>query len=191
MTINEIYERKLPELTDELAAKVGQKTLEDLKNVLRDNLAKEASEAEALKAERAVLEELVKISTFDELPEELVNQETDKMLRELENNVAREGMLFADYLKSIKKDAAGIRKDFIPEAANRIKVALALRAIKEAEKIEISDGEILEEQQKQLNVYKTDAEAQKVIRSHDYLEYLRNSLSNKKAITLLIDTATR
>ncbi len=191
MKINEIYERKLPELTDEFALKLGQKTLIEMKNILRANLAHEADGAEAVKTERAALKALVKISKFDELPDELITEETGKMVHELENNVAREGMLFADYLKSIKKDVAALQKDFRPEADNRIKVALTLRALKLKEKIEVSDGEILEEQQRQLVAYKNDAEAQKIIRGDEYLDYLRNVLGNKKTIALLINLATK
>ena len=191
MKINEIYERKLPELTDAFVEKFGQKTLEELKNILRTNLAREADEAEAIKTERAVLDELVNQSKFDELPDELISEETTKMLKELENNVTREGMLFADYLKSLKKDVATIEKDFRPEAEKRIQVMLALREIKIKEGIEATDADILAEQQQQLNLYKNDPEAQKVIRGDDYHEYLHNTLSNKKTITFLVNLATR
>lgn len=190
MKVNEVYERKLPELTDAFAEKLGQKTLEDLKNILRANLAREADETEATKTEHAVLDELVKRSGFDELPDELIAEETGKMLKELENNVAREGMLFADYLTSLKKDVATIQKDFRPEAEKRLRVMLALREVKTKEGIEATDAEILAEQQQQLNLYKNDAEAQKVIRSDDYHEYLRNTLANKKTIALLVNLAT-
>ena len=191
MKINEIYERKLPELTDAFVEKFGQKTLEELKNILRTNLAREADEAEAIKTERAVLDELVNQSKFDELPDEPISEETTKMLKELENNVTREGMLFADYLKSLKKDVATIEKDFRPEAEKRIQVMLALREIKIKEGIEATDADILAEQQQQLNLYKNDPEAQKVIRGDDYHEYLHNTLSNKKTITFLVNLATR
>lgn len=191
MKINEVYTRTLPELTDAFAAKLGQKTIDDLKNILRTNLAREANEAESIKTERAMLDELVKQSKFDELPDELISEETGKMLKELENNVTREGMLFADYLKSIKKDVATIQKEFRPEAEKRLKVMLALREVKIKEGIEATDAEILAEQQNQINIYKNDAEAQKVIRGDEYHEYLRNTLSNKKTINFLVELATK
>lgn len=184
--VNDVYTRVIPEANDALAVALGQKSLVDLKMAVKTNLLEEASQKLAQKTEIEILGKLASLSTFEEIPDELIAQETNKMLHELEDNVVREGMIFADYLTSIKKDLETIKKEFGPEAEKRIKVALILRLIKATENIAATDKEVLDEQQKQLNTYANNAETQTVIRGDEYREYLQNLLSNKKTVQFLV-----
>src|SRR5688572_30706227 len=109
-----VHEIKHPELDDFFAQRLGQKDMAGLKAVLRKNLEEEAGMKETQRQEIAALEELLKQSDVDEVPDLLVNNECHKMMHEIEHSIARQGLLFADYLTSIKKTQAELLLDFAP-----------------------------------------------------------------------------
>ncbi len=94
-------------------------------------------------------------------------------------------MKFEDYLMNIKKTEGELKLEFTTQAIKRVKSALIIRELSEQEKIEVDDSEILEEQQKLLNQYSDNAEAQEKIRTEDYVDYIRTNIKNKKVMDLL------
>jgi trigger factor len=183
--VKEVFELSLPEIDEEFAKKLGQKNLEDLKNLIKKNLEIEAEMKEGERQEIAILNEIIKNSEIEDIPEILINREIEKMLAEYKYEINKNGLNFDDYLKSIKKSIGELKLDFVPKAIERLKAALVIREFIEQEKIEISDEEVMKEIEKQLNMYKDDPETQKEIRKPEYVEYLRNFLKNKKALEFL------
>ena len=84
-------------------------------------------------------------STFAEIPDSLIDEETRKMMMELEENLSRQGLNITDYLSRLKKSEAELRLDFTNDAIKRVKTGLLIRKIAEQEKIEASHDEIHEE----------------------------------------------
>lgn len=142
VTINEVLERRLPELNDDFAAKVGLESADKLQSEVRDNLVKQKQSKSDEKTELAILEQLVTANPIAALPESLVHSEAHQMLHEMERNIVSMGGKFDDYLLSIKKTHDSLLADFKPEAEKRIKVALLMRAIAKAEKLEASPADI-------------------------------------------------
>lgn len=142
VTINEVFERHLPEVNDDFATKLGVESADKLRADIRDNLVKQKQTKADEKTELAILEQLVSANPIATLPEGLVHSEAHQMLHELERNIAGMGGKFDDYLLSIKKTHDSLLAEFKPEAEKRIKVALLMREIAKAEKLEASEGEI-------------------------------------------------
>jgi trigger factor len=186
-----VHEIKHPELDDFFAQRLGQKDLASLKGVLRKNLEEEATTKESQRQEIAALEELLKKSDVDDVPDMLVNNESHKMMHELEHSITRQGLLFADYLTSIKKTQPELLLDFAPEATKRIKTMVLMRAIGKAENIEPSDIEVVEEQTKLLNMYKDDPETQERVRSEDGLDYIKSMLKNRMILKFIRETMVK
>lgn len=186
-----VHEIKHPELDDFFAQRLGQKDLEGLKAVLRKNLEEEANMKESQRQEIAALEELLKKSEVDEVPDLLVNNECHKMMHELEHSIARQGLQFSDYLTSIKKTQAELMLDFAPEAMKRVKTMVLMRAIGKAENIEPADMEILEEQTKLISMYKDDPETQARVRSDDGLDYIKSMLKNRMILKFIRETMVK
>jgi trigger factor len=180
-----------PELDDFFAKRLGQETMEGLKAVLRKNLEDEANMKETQRQEIAALEELLKKSDIDDVPDLLVNNECHKMMHELEHSIVRQGLEFADYLKSIGKSQHQLLLDFAPEAAKRVKTMVIMRAIGKAENIEPKDMEVLEEQTRLLNMYKDDPETQERVRSEDGLDYIKSMLKNRMILKYIRETMVK
>jgi len=186
-----VHEITHPELDEFFAQRLGQKDMEGLKAVLRKNLEEEANIKESQRQEIAALEELLKKSDIDDVPDMLVNNECHKMMHELEHSIVRQGLLFADYLTSIKKTQVELLLDFAPEATKRVKTMVLIRAIGKAENIEPSDIEIVEEQTKLLTMYKDDPETQARVRSDDGLDYIKSMLKNRMILKFIRETMVK
>ena len=183
--IKDVYEITPPEINDDFAKTLGQKSLEDLRALLRKNIEAETKIKDEGRWEIGLLGKIVENARFCDIPEILVNEESRKMVHELEHNTEREGMNFEDYLKSIKKTEPELLLDFAPEAVRRIKVALAIRAIAKAENIGVEDKEVAGETEKMMNAYKNNSEMQKQVRQPEFADYLRSKIENRKTLELI------
>ncbi len=180
--VKDVYEITPPEIDEEFAKKLGQKSLADLKALIRKNMETETAMKDDEKWEAVILNKIVGDSKFGDLPEALINEEAHKMVHELEHNVEHEGMQFEDYLKSVNKKESDLILEFAPEAVKRIKIALAIRAIGKAENVSADDKEVAEEMEKLMNAYKNNAEMQKQIREPGFTDYLHTRIENRKTL---------
>lgn len=193
--INNVYNVELPELDDELAQNCGDfKTLDELKDKIKQNLENEEERKQDQRLELEILKQLIEKSDFEEIPEILVTHEVDKMINELKasvEGVAQEnGLKFDDYLQSIKKTEDDFKKEFRPQAEERIKTALAIRAIAKQENIAVSDDEIKQETDKLAQVYKGQEKLLENFKTENGKIYLQNLLTNQKVIKYLKDNLT-
>lgn len=191
ITARDVYELQPPELDDAFANGLGQKTMTGLRGLLGKNLRLEAMAKEEKRQEKTLLEEIVRDSRFDNIPEILANAEAEKMVAELERGVAREGLEFNAYLQQINKSLADLKLGFAPEAIKRVRVALVIRAVGKQENVQVADTEVVEEATRLMNMHKNDAAAQKEIRSEEYHENLRGILKTRKTIKLMRGTCVK
>jgi len=99
-----IFEIEKPDLDDNFAKTAGKfEKLDDLRRQIEKNIHQEKTAKEQQRWELAVIEQIINKSSFDEIPDILVESELHKMLHELEHEVTGQGMKFEDYLSSIKK----------------------------------------------------------------------------------------
>jgi len=91
VNVKEVYAVNHPELNDEFSTKLGQKSLEDLKTLVRKNLADDATKKDDQAHELAVLEAAMKASDYGDIPDSLVNEEIRRMMREFEARIVEEG----------------------------------------------------------------------------------------------------
>ncbi|MDO8581826.1 MAG: trigger factor [bacterium] len=188
--MSDVYALAVPAIDDAFAITFGQKTLEELKAILRNNLQEERNQKEGDRQEIELLKALVKRSKFGDIPDLLMTNETTRMIDELEQTIARQGGEFEKYLESIKKTRAQLALDFAPEALERVKTALVVRNVTDKEKIAVTPEELLEETKKMERLYPNDSEMQSRIRSGDGQEYLRSTMRNRKTVAFLRSKAT-
>jgi trigger factor len=186
VTINNVYRLELPEINDEFAKSLGAfEKLEDVKKQLRMNITEEAKAKEDQRIEIEMLEKIVDISKFEDIPPSLVDSEAHKMIHELEENVETQGIKFDDYLMSIKKNHDQLLLDFASQALKRVKTALIIKEIAKQEKIQVEPKEIDAEVEKTVAQYPDNDDIKKQIRSEAYRHYLENVLTNRKVIDFL------
>jgi trigger factor len=187
VVVKDIFARELPELNDGFALDFGLKSLEELKKNIRHSIEHEKSHEAAHKQERAILEKVVAATNFGEIPDALVDNEVKTMLAELEYNVNASGGKFADYLLSLGKSSEALSNEFKPQALQRVKTSLMLRALINAEKLVVSDEEIEKELKVLREQYKADTSALETINSSTYRKHIKSLLLNRQAIAKLLE----
>lgn len=182
--VKELYRLEFPELNDVFAETLGQKSFDELKKLIKENLTKEKEGEEKFRQEKEMLELISEKSRFEDIPDLLLNEEITKMQQELQQRVEEQGLEFDKYLESIKKSLADLKMDFTPQALMRIKVALLIRHIAKEEGIKAEEAEIDAEVDKLAAQYENE-EIKKKIYSPMYREYVEGMLRNRKVIELL------
>lgn len=188
VTCKEVYEVEMPKLDDEFSKMVsGGKfsTVKEMKDGIKQNIEEEERIKKDQILEIEMLDKIVEISEFEELPEVLMHNEKHRMLHELEESVESQGFKFEDYLASIKKTTEELENEFTPQAEKRVKTSIIAREIYQEQKIEVGEDELNLEIEKLLAAYQNNPEAQKQLESETYKDYLRNMIGNKKVIDYL------
>ena len=190
VTINEVYSREFPIADDVFAQSLGQPTIKILEELIEKNLTEERQQKEGQRTERAILEEVVRISKFTDIPEIMLTQEAHKMMDELEQGIERQGMELEKYFESIGKSRDDVFIGFAPEAVKRVKASLVLHTLADQEHINVSQEEIDTELNRIRELYQKDPETQKALHKPEIHAYLMNFLKNRKTIEWLKNTCT-
>lgn len=114
------------------------KTVEDLKNRIKENIENEKKWKAEDKRKAEVFEKLVS-DTKTEIPETLIRNELLKMEDKIKADLSQMGVSFEDYLKHMKMTLAQWRENERPNASKQVILQLALHAIAKAENIKVSE----------------------------------------------------
>lgn len=182
VTINDVYERQLPELNEEFAKALGQESMERLRELLRTNLGKEAEQKANERAEIQIFDELMKISKFGDIPEVLLDAERKKMFYELTRDLERSGISIEDYLKDIKKTQEEMFNDFKEQAERRAKAALLSRQVAKEQNITVDDKEIDAEIAMMESMYQDNKEYLAQLRKPEVRNTIATIIQNRKVI---------
>jgi FKBP-type peptidyl-prolyl cis-trans isomerase (trigger factor) len=168
----------LPLLDEQLLKSLGDfKTIEELKEKIKENLRKEKDQRAREMRRMEILKGITE-KTEMELPEILVRSELERMLSQFKYDVSQMGIKFEDYLKHIKKTEEDIRKEWEKDAENKAKSQLILSKIAQVEKL-TPDEAVVTEQVKQLMERYTDAD------ELNTRAYVKMVLTNEKVFDLL------
>lgn len=188
-TMHSVFELELPAMDDAFARTMGSfNQLDDLKKHLKESLMKEREVQATVKWEAALVDELIKASTIDELPELLIEEEMEKMFHELTEDLERRGMKLDDYLSHLKKTEETLKKESRPQAERRVKGALVLREIAIQEKVELSKEEVDAEVNKMKESYRLQGASDAQLKQFENdrnRQYLSNLLVNQKVMEIL------
>ena len=194
VTCNAVYSIVLPETNDEFAKEISGghfATFAEMKDNIKKNLEEEEKHKQEQRLEIEMLESIIKICEFGELPEVLVHNEIHRMLHELEESVSRQGFEFDDYLKSLKKTHDDLEKEFEPQAKERVKTSILCREIYQEQKMDVTEDEVQKEISEILKNYPANPEVQKQLEAETYKDYLKNTLGNRKVIEYLKATVIK
>ncbi|HRY37056.1 MAG TPA: trigger factor [Candidatus Magasanikbacteria bacterium] len=183
--VNEVFELILPELNDEFAKKLGQESAEKLKELLKDNMMKEAEMKENQRLEANILEQMIDKSEFGEIPQILIDSEKRKMFYELKHDLEHHGIEMEQYLKDIKKTEEQIFKDFEEQANKRVKAALISRQIAVDNNIKVEKEDLDKEMELIKKTYAHDEKVLENLKRPDVLESIIGTIQNRKVIEFL------
>ena len=184
VTVHEIKKKVLPELNDEFVKELKiddvdtvDKYREHLKKQLLDRRTREAEN----KAQNDLLDKLVDITEV-EIPQVMIDQETNQLIQSYEQNLMQSGLSLAQYLQFMGQSVDEYRESLKDEASKRIKVSLALDEIGKKENIVVNDEDIVAEYQRMADMYSMEVDQIKSFISKDILE---NDLKGQKTLDFL------
>ncbi|KPD01550.1 Trigger factor [Geobacillus sp. BCO2] len=184
--VHEVKAKQLPALDDEFAKDVDEEveTLDELKAKIRARL-EEAKKNEAETALRnAVIEKAAANAEMD-IPEVMIKNETDRMLREFDQRLQMQGLNLQLYYQFSGQDEASLREQMKEDAEKRVRAALTLEAIAKAENIEVTDEEVNKELEKMAEAYKLSVDKLKELLGS--LDGVKEDLKWRKTVDFLVE----
>lgn len=187
--VHEIKEEELPELDDEFAKDISEcDTFEDLKKETEENIKKaKASWAENQMKDKAI--EAVCEKNDIEVPDVMINEEIDQMIKELDMQLQQQGMGFAQYLQFMGKEMQDFREEVKADAEKRVKMRMVINAIVSAEDITASEEEIEKELGLMATQYGLEVEKIKEMIGESNIEFIGKDVKMKKAMDFIFENA--
>ena len=189
VSVQGVKQKTLPELTDEVAVQLSdgeRKSAEELRSGVRQDLVEQARRIDELAFEQQVVKAVVEASQV-ELPESLVERETDRQLEDMERRLSRQGLRLARYFEYLNKTEEEYRADMREDAESRVKVDLVLEEAGRKLAIEPSEEEVTEYMRDQAD---KDAELKEQLEQLSGNEaargYFRHRLTRIKVLEALV-----
>ena len=154
---NEVKFEELPALDDEFAKDNDFDTLDELKADIRAKGIEEKEKAAKNAFEDALVDQAVENMTVD-MPEGMVEERMDGIMREYAQYMANQGIRMDDYLKMIGTDLKSFRETLRPTAEKQARTELLLNAVAEAENVQITEEDLQAEYEKLGEAYGMKAE---------------------------------
>ena len=189
--VHEIKEEQLPELDDEFAKDVSEfDTLEELKKDTRERLETYAKDGAERQMRDAAIGKVVE-NTEVEIPKVMVEDEINRMLQELDQQMRYQGMSLQQYLEFLQKDINDFREEIREDAERSVKTRLVLNGVVEGEKLEVTPEDVEEELKAMAEQYKMTSDKIREMIGEENIKLLEKDLKVKKAIDLIYDNAVK
>ncbi len=184
--VHEVKETKVPELDDEFAKDVSEfETLDEFKADLEKKLKERRETSAQQEFENAVLTKLIE-NTEMEVPDAMVEYETDRIIEDYEQRMQGVGFTFDQYLEMMGTNRAAFRENAKTAALRQIQGELIFSAIAEAENVQPTEEQIAEEYQKVADQYEMELDA---VKAAVPVEEITRQLRNNMAAQLVYDAA--
>lgn len=192
--LNEIKEKKLPELNDEFAKEIEPevKGLADLKAKIKESIKIRMEEASQQEFEENLVSEAIKLSKI-EYPLVLEEFELENILNQHLQRLSTMLRSKEDFEKAVTKEYIEELKDkYRPVAERRVTQSLLLNKIAAEEKIDISDEEVDEEIEK-LSVDEDgkQEEKRKALSTDESKGRIKDMLATEKILDILKEAAAK
>lgn len=182
--VHEIKFKVLPEIDEEFIADLKLKdvnTLDELKEYIRKAHYDHKENELVNKATEEVLNKVSDNATV-KVPEVMINQEVDDMVKNYEQRLMGQGLTLDQYLKFAKQTRDEFKETLKADAEKKVKLTLVLEEIAKVEKVEVSDDEVEEEYKKMAELYGMDVEE---IKKYITAEQTRHDVSLRKALDII------
>jgi trigger factor len=186
--VKQVNEKVLPEADDEWAAENSDhETVEELRESIRQRMSlvgKARAQAQLRERATEALAELVS----DEPPDTLIDHEVQHHLQDLAMRLRAQGLDLEQWVASTGRDPEELTADMRQDAARSVKFDLALRAVAEAEQIEVSDDDLdAEIEQVATRVKEKPARVRAQFERGGQLLAVRSDIRKRKAFDWLLE----
>ena len=184
--VHEVKEKESPAIDDEFAKDVSEfDTIKELKADLKKKITEERK-ASANQAFEDALMEKVAAGITAEIPDAMIEAQTNQYLNNFKAQVAQAGMKFEDYAKMTGISEDRLLEDAKEPALRQVRMDLALAAIIKAEKIEATDEEVEAEFQKLAEQYHMELD---MVKKYLKPEQVMDQIVSKKAVAVVVNSA--
>ena len=191
VVVKEIQRKILPELTDEFAKEVSSaQTVPELRTMIRENLLKERTDEATSKVAGEVIDSLIARSNL-QVPDVMVSEEQDRLLRDHRRYFERRGMKFDQFLMAARKSEDEYRDELRPAAERQVQRDLLLDAVAKAENIE-ADPEVVDAQVRRMSeaVSRSARDVQRLSASTALHKTIAEDITRRKALARLVEMAS-
>ena len=185
--VHEVKEKEVPALDDEFAKDVSEfDTLKDLKADLKKKITEERQKAADRAFEDALMEQVGAGITAD-IPDAMIENQARQFLDNFKMQIAQQGIPYDQYMKMTGMEESKLLEDAKEPATRQVRLDLALAAIIEAEKIEVTDEDVEAEMKKMAEQYNMELET---VKKYLQADQVKDQLLTQKAIAIVVDSAT-
>ncbi len=187
--INNIKEKQLPEINDELAQDISDKykTLEDLK---KDILLKQNDLISQKVRENNISQLLEKVTAGSKisLPKSLVEEELNQQWNNFVARFRTDEKIVIQKLESEGKTKEDLLADWRPSIERRLKLQLTVAKMIEKEKLQAGDEDVNNQIQKEADLGNMSFEEVKE-QMNNHLDVLKHDIKKEKLYDLLLESA--
>ena len=186
--INEVKSKELPELNDDFAKEIDPEVegLDALRTKMKETLTAEKKTNADAQLRDELVQKAAENATID-IPQAMVDSETDRMMSDFEQRLTQQGMNLDLYFQFSGQDEAALREQMKTDAETRVRVSLVLEAIAAAENMEVSSADIDAELEKMSSQFNMDLEQIKTALGGT--EMLENDLRMQNTVEFLVENA--
>ena len=183
--VNEIKEKTKRELDKELFEDLGMEGVNS-KETLEEEIKKNIEAQKEMDAENKyvdkLLEEVGKNTEVD-IPEEMVEEEVDRLIHRFEEQIKMQGISLELYYQFTKTTEKDLRNQLEKEAYSHVLYRLMLEEISKLEKLEVTDEEASAEASKLAEKYNMKEE--EFLKAFGGIEMVKYDLEMRKVIDYL------
>ena len=188
--VNGIQVTEKPELDDDFAADISEfNTFAEYRESIVKELTERVQKNNDIAAENALVEKVVENAEMD-IPQAMIDDQADYMVREMAMRMSYQGIKMDDYLKYTGQTMEGLKAMYAPEAEKRVKTELVIDAIRKAEKIEPAEADIEKATADQAERIGQDVETFKKGLTDEQKAYLKDNAAIQLVLDLLKKGAT-
>ena len=187
--VKEVKEKHLPEPTDEWVAENSEfSTLEEL----RADVTERFRQVKLMQARFAWRENsigaLVELVDDDDVPEVLIEEELRRRVHDLGHRLEQQGLTIEQFLGATGRDAESLIAELRIDALRGVKADLGLRALADAEDLQVDDTELEEQVAASADRLKVDpSELRSQLDRNGRMGEVRSEQRKAKALTWLLD----
>lgn len=189
--LHEIKERQVPKFNDDFVKEQdieNVNTMDDYKEHVRKELevAKEKENENHIK--QSVIEKAVANAKF-EIPDEMIEEETNRMLKQQEAQIKQYGLDFDTYLQYMGKTVEQFKDELKVQAKNNISQQLVVVEIGKAEKFEVKEEDINAKYDELLEQYKSQNVSMEQIKQSVPQSAIESEILFAETIDFLVENA--
>lgn len=177
--------KNVPALDDETVKDISEfDTVDDYKKSVKDRLVSKKEEEAGYALDQAIIEKVAENAQVD-IPECMINDEAEDMVKEFEYRVMYQGGDPEQFYKMTGQTRENLLNTYKTGAAKNVKLRLVLQEIIKAANIIVTDEEVEQDLEKSAEEANMSFEEFKKNVTDQHRSYLRSSMLSKKAFEFL------